>query len=98
VNVNLGGGRVVLFRKQIAIHSVIANPFSAGGDSGSLIWHWAAGVRPVGLLFFGGGGTTLQTRLAPCSPLCIYGCFHHHGLACLAWLDSYWLSFRCSCT
>jgi hypothetical protein len=58
VNVNYGGGRVALFRNQIAIQSVNANPFSAGGDSGSLVWHWATGVRPVGLLFAGGGGTT----------------------------------------
>ena len=58
VNVNYGGGRVALFRNQIAIQSVNANPFSAGGDSGSLIWHWVNGVQPVGLLFAGGGGTT----------------------------------------
>lgn len=58
VNVNYGGGRVALFRDQIAIQSVNANPFSAGGDSGSLIWHWATGVQPVALLFAGGGGTT----------------------------------------
>jgi hypothetical protein len=58
VNVNFGGGRVALFRDQIAIQSVNSNPFSAGGDSGSLIWRWATGVQPVGLLFAGGGGTT----------------------------------------
>lgn len=63
VNVNYGGGRVALFRNQIAIQSVNANPFSAGGDSGSLIWHWAAGVRPVGLLFAGGGGTTFANPI-----------------------------------
>ncbi|WP_081478106.1 hypothetical protein [Achromobacter arsenitoxydans] len=64
VNVNFGGGRVALFRNQIAIQSVNANPFSAGGDSGSLIWHWASGVRPVGLLFAGGGGTTFANPIA----------------------------------
>lgn len=58
VNVNFGGGRVAHFRNQIAVRSVNSNPFSAGGDSGSLVWHWANGVRPVGLLFAGGGGTT----------------------------------------
>lgn len=58
VNVNFGGGRVACFRDQIAIQSVNANPFSAHGDSGSLIWRWASGVQPVGLLFAGGGGTT----------------------------------------
>jgi hypothetical protein len=63
VNVNFGGGRVALFRNQIAIQSVNANPFSAGGDSGSLIWHWATGVRPVGLLFAGGGGTTFANPI-----------------------------------
>jgi hypothetical protein len=57
VNVNFGVG-VATFRDQIAIRSVNANPFSAGGDSGSVIWAWN-NVRPaVGLLFAGGGGTT----------------------------------------
>ncbi len=64
VNVNYGGGRVALFRNQIAIRSVNANPFSAGGDSGSLIWHWATGRRPVGLLFAGGGGTTFANPIS----------------------------------
>jgi hypothetical protein len=63
VNVNFGGGRVALFRNQIAIQSMNANPFSAGGDSGSLIWHWAVGLRPVGLLFAGGGGTTFANPI-----------------------------------
>lgn len=63
VNVNFGGGRVALFRNQIAIQSVNANPFSAGGDSGSLIWHWATGMRPVGLLFAGGGNTTFANPI-----------------------------------
>lgn len=63
VNVNYGNGRVALFRNQIAIQSVNANPFSAGGDSGSLIWQWATGVRPVGLLFAGGGGTTFANPI-----------------------------------
>lgn len=63
VNVNYGGGRVALFRNQIAVQSVNASPFSAGGDSGSLIWHWATGVRPVGLLFAGGGGTTFANPI-----------------------------------
>lgn len=63
VNVNYGAGRVALFRNQIAIQSVNANPFSAGGDSGSLIWNWAAGLRPVGLLFAGGGNTTFANPI-----------------------------------
>lgn len=64
VNVNYGAGRVALFRNQIAIRSTNNNPFSAGGDSGSLIWHSAAGLRPVGLLFAGGGGTTFANPIA----------------------------------
>ncbi len=64
INVNFGGGRVALFRNQIAIRSVNNNPFSAGGDSGSVIWHWAGGLRPVGLLFAGGGGTTFANPIA----------------------------------
>jgi len=63
VNVNYPGRGVALFRNQIAIQSVNANPFSAGGDSGSLIWQWAAGVRPVGLLFAGGGSTTFANPI-----------------------------------
>lgn len=63
VNVNYGGSGVALFRNQIAIQSVNANPFSQGGDSGSLIWNWANGVRPVGLLFAGGGNTTFANPI-----------------------------------
>jgi hypothetical protein len=62
VNVNYGGGRVGHFRDQIAIRGT-AGDFSAGGDSGSLVWHWAAGLAPVGLLYAGGGGTTFANRI-----------------------------------
>jgi hypothetical protein len=62
VNVNYNG-RVALFRNQIAIQSVNTSPFSAGGDSGSLIWQWGTGVRPVALLFAGGGGTTFANPI-----------------------------------
>lgn len=62
VNVNYGGGRVGHFRDQIAIRGT-AGDFSAGGDSGSSVWHWATGVRPVGLLYAGGGGTTFANRM-----------------------------------
>jgi len=61
VNVNFGGGRVAQFRDQIAVQG-FGGDFSAGGDSGSVIWEWATGVRPVGLLFAGGGGTTFGNR------------------------------------
>jgi hypothetical protein len=63
INVNYGGGRVARFVDQIAIQSVNANPFSAGGDSGSSIWTWDAARRPVGLLFAGGGGVTFANRM-----------------------------------
>jgi hypothetical protein len=62
VNVNFGGGRVAQFRDQIAVQGFNGD-FSAGGDSGSLIWQWAVGLRPVGLLFAGGGGTTFGNRI-----------------------------------
>jgi hypothetical protein len=62
VNVNYGGGRVGHFRDQIAIRGTAAD-FSAGGDSGSLVWQWAAGLRAVGLLYAGGGGTTFANRI-----------------------------------
>ncbi|MBS0392512.1 MAG: hypothetical protein KGM60_04275 [Comamonadaceae bacterium] len=57
VNVNYGGGRVGRFVNQIAV-STPGGTFSAGGDSGSLIWTWDARRAPVALLFAGGGGTT----------------------------------------
>ena len=62
VNVNYGGGRVAQFRDQVSIVGIGAQ-FSAGGDSGSLVWQWAAGLNPVGLLFAGGGGTTFANRI-----------------------------------
>jgi hypothetical protein len=63
VNVNYGSGRVARFVDQIAIQSVNANPFSAGGDSGSSIWTWNSVRNPVGLLFAGGGGVTFANRM-----------------------------------
>lgn len=62
VNVNYGGGRVARFVNQMSIRSTSGN-FSAGGDSGSLIWTWDARRAPVGLLFAGGGGTTFANRI-----------------------------------
>lgn len=62
VNVNYGGGRVGHFQDQIAIRGTAAD-FSAGGDSGSLVWQWAGGLAPVGLLYAGGGGTTFANRI-----------------------------------
>ena len=63
VNVNYGAGRVAHFVDQISIQSVNANPFSAGGDSGSSIWTWNAARSPVALLFAGGGGVTFANRM-----------------------------------
>lgn len=63
VNVNFGGGRVAHFRDQMAIVGTTSAGFSAGGDSGSLIWEWSQGLAPVGLLFAGGGGTTFGNRI-----------------------------------
>jgi len=62
VNVNYGAGRVGHFRDQIAIVGTGAQ-FSAGGDSGSLVWQWNDARPPVGLLFAGGGGTTFANRI-----------------------------------
>lgn len=65
VNVGFGAGRVATFADQFAVVSTIPNePFSAGGDSGSLIWTWDAARNPVGLLFAGGSGVTFANRLS----------------------------------
>lgn len=62
IRVNFGGGRVALYRDQLAIRGTSGN-FSAGGDSGSLIWTWDRYRRPVGLLFAGGGGVTFGNKI-----------------------------------
>jgi hypothetical protein len=51
------------FVGQFLVQSTGSSPFSQGGDSGSWVWEWATGLRPVGLLFAGGGGYTI------CSPM-----------------------------
>jgi hypothetical protein len=61
-NVNYGAGRIVNFRDQIAISGATGD-FSAGGDSGSLIFTRDSNRQPVGLLFAGGGGTTFANRI-----------------------------------
>lgn len=63
INVNYGGGRVARFTNQIAVRTP-GGDFSAGGDSGSLIWTWDARRAPVALLFAGGGGTTFANPIA----------------------------------
>ena len=62
IRVNFGAGRTGLFRDQLAIRG-IRDPFSAGGDSGSLIWTWDSQRRPIGLLFAGGGGITFGNKI-----------------------------------
>lgn len=63
INVSYGGGRVARFTNQIAVRTP-GSDFSAGGDSGSLIWTWDARRAPVALLFAGGGGTTFGNPIA----------------------------------
>jgi hypothetical protein len=62
VSVNMGGGQIAQFVDQISIRDGTA-PFSAGGDSGSLIWTWDELRQPVGLLFAGGGGVTFANPI-----------------------------------
>lgn len=62
VRVSYGSGRVALFRDQIVIRGIGGN-FSAGGDSGSVIWTWDSRRNPVGLLFAGGGGYTIANKI-----------------------------------
>lgn len=63
IRVNYGAGKVALFSDQIGIRGV-GGDFSAGGDSGSLIWTWDARRNPVGLLFAGGGGMTFANKIS----------------------------------
>ena len=57
-----GPGRVALFCDQMVIRAP-SGDFSAGGDSGSLIWTWDSRRCPVGLLFAGGGGYTIANKI-----------------------------------
>lgn len=62
LRVDLHNGRFGNFRDQIAIRG-LRGDFSAGGDSGSLIWTWDGQRNPVGLLFAGGGGVTFANKI-----------------------------------
>ncbi|MGB9364693.1 MAG: hypothetical protein WCE79_01635 [Xanthobacteraceae bacterium] len=62
IRVNYGVG-VANFRDQITIRGNNMQ-FSAGGDSGSLIWTWDSRRAPVGLLFAGGGEFTFGNKIA----------------------------------
>lgn len=64
IRVNYGGGRVALFADQISVRGTGSTTFSAGGDSGSSIWVWDSALRPVGLLFAGGGGITFGNKMS----------------------------------
>ncbi len=64
INVNFGSAGVAHFRDQFSVQKTSAGNFSAGGDSGSIVWQWKVGMPPVGLLFAGGGGTTFCNRIS----------------------------------
>jgi hypothetical protein len=63
VRVNYGTAGAALFQNQIIIQSVTPNPFSLGGDSGSLITT-DVGNRPVGLLFAGSPTHTIANPIS----------------------------------
>jgi len=65
VDVQYGGG-IVRFENQMSIQSGIADPFSAGGDSGSLIVD--AQDNAVGLLFAGNDVTTFANNISDVIP------------------------------
>jgi hypothetical protein len=46
-----------------------------------LIWHWASGLAPVGLLYAGGGGTTFGNRITRVLSSAIDLRFHRGPLA-----------------
>ena len=60
--VNYGAPGNAYFVGQFVVQSASGN-FSAGGDSGSVIWKWDSGLAPVGLLFAGGGGYTIANPM-----------------------------------
>lgn len=62
IRVNYGPSGVAVFRNQIAVRG-LRGDFSAGGDSGSVIWTWDSRRNPVGLLFAGGGGYTFANKI-----------------------------------
>ena len=59
VRVNYGGGRIALFCRQMIVRGVSRPPFSAGGDSGSVVWTWDRRRYPVGLLFAGNSSNNI---------------------------------------
>ena len=59
--VNYGAPGNAWFVGQFVVQG--SGNFSAGGDSGSVIWKWESGLAPVGLLFAGGGGYTIANPM-----------------------------------
>ena len=62
VNVGYGTSGTAIFQDQIIIQSLNANPFSAGGDSGSLIVTDET-QQPTGLLFAGSATHTIANPI-----------------------------------
>jgi hypothetical protein len=62
--VGYGNAGKALFCNQIVVQSVDAKPFSAGGDSGSLIVTDEKAGNPVGLLFAGSSTHTIANPIA----------------------------------
>ncbi|MGH3905914.1 MAG: hypothetical protein ACRDTE_17300 [Pseudonocardiaceae bacterium] len=60
--INYGAPGQAWFAGQFVVQGHSGN-FSAGGDSGSVVWTWDSTRYPVGLLFAGGGGYTI------CNPM-----------------------------
>lgn len=60
--VNYGTAGRAFYRDQLVVRGLGGN-FSAGGDSGSVIWTWDRRRNPVGLLFAGGGGLTIANKM-----------------------------------
>lgn len=60
--INYGVG-YAWFANQFVVQGY-GGDFSAGGDSGSVIWRWDSIRNPVGLLFAGGGGYTIANPMS----------------------------------
>jgi hypothetical protein len=61
VRVGYGSAGTAVFQKQVIVQSLNANPFSQGGDSGSLIVN--EGNQPVALLFAGSTSHTIANPI-----------------------------------
>lgn len=63
ITVGYGHGKIANFKDQITVAGTDGRPFSAGGDSGSLIWTWDETRSPVALLFAGGRDYTFANKI-----------------------------------